>query len=211
VFTDLIEFVSGIAVSLIDRFGYAGIVIGMAIESINVPLPSEVVMPFSGALVAGGRFDYWWVVLAGTAGNVIGSIGNYYLGMRGGRPFIERHGKYLLIHPDDLARADRWFQRYGLAAVFVTRVLPVVRTFISFPAGVARVPLAPFIILTAIGSFIWSAFLTYLGMALGASYEETIRPIFRRFDLLIGALSIAGIGWYVWRHVQLVNVRNRSH
>jgi membrane protein DedA with SNARE-associated domain len=206
-FSHLIEFVSRIGIALVDRLGYAGIVLGMAIESINVPLPSEVLMPLAGALVAAGRFEFWWVVLAGAVGNVIGSVGNYYLGARGGRPFIERYGKYLLIHHDDLARADRWFQKYGLAAVFFTRLLPVVRTFISFPAGVSRVPLGPFMALTFLGSFIWSALLTYLGLRFGEHYEEVIRPIFHRFDLLIGLTLIAAIGWYVMRHIGRLKAR----
>lgn len=208
-FSDLIEFISRIGIALVDRLGYAGIVLGMTIESINIPLPSEVLMPLSGALVASGRFELWAVALAGAAGNVIGSVGNYYLGARGGRPFIERYGRYLLIHHDDLERADRWFRKYGLAAVFFTRLLPVVRTFISFPAGVARVPLGPFVALTFLGSFLWSAFLAYLGMTLGERYEEAIRPIFRQFDLVIGLALIAGVGWYVARHVGRLRAQGR--
>jgi membrane protein DedA with SNARE-associated domain len=202
-FTDVIEFLSNIAKALIEAMGYYGIVIGMAIESINIPLPSEALMTFAGALIAEGRFSFWPVVLAGAVGNVIGSVGNYYLGAYGGRPFIERYGKYFLIHHKDLEIADRWFAKYGLAAVFFTRLLPVIRTFISFPAGVSRVPMGPFIVLTFIGSLLWSAFLTYLGFELGRNYASTIRPILHKFDLVIGILLIIGVIWYVKRHIHL--------
>ena len=200
---DLIELVSRAAVTLVDRLGYTGVVLGMAIESINIPLPSEVLMPLAGALISSGRFDFWWLALAGAVGNVIGSIGNYYLGAYGGRPFIERYGRYFLIRHEDLALADRWFQKYGLAAVFFARLMPVIRTFISFPAGVSRVPLGPFIVLTFLGSLIWSAFLVYLGLTFGEHYEDVIRPIFQRFDVLIGVLLIAAVTWYVARHLGL--------
>jgi len=201
--TDLIEFLSSIAKTLIEALGYQGIVLGMAIESINIPLPSEALMTFAGALVAEGRFSFWPVVLAGAIGNVIGSIGNYYLGTYGGRPFIERYGKYFLVHQKDLEIADRWFAKYGLAAVFFTRLLPVVRTFISFPAGVSRVKIVSFILLTFIGSFLWSALLTYLGLIFGRNYATVIRPILHRFDLIIGVLLIVGVIWYVKRHIKL--------
>jgi len=202
-FTDLVEYLSHLATRLIDVLGYQGIVLGMAIESINIPLPSEALMTFAGALVAQGRFSFWLVVVAGAVGNVIGSVGNYYLGAYGGRPFIERYGKYFLIHHKDLEVADRWFAKYGLAAVFFTRLLPVIRTFISFPAGVSRVPMTPFIVLTFAGSFLWSALLTYLGFALGSNYATTIRPILHRFDLVIGILLIVAVIWYVKRHIGL--------
>lgn len=200
--TDLLTWLANIAISLIDTLGYAGIVLGMAIESINIPLPSEVLMPFAGALVAAGRFDFWLVVAAGAVGNLIGSVGNYYLGAKGGRPLIERYGKYFLIHHKDLETADRWFARYGLPTVFFTRMLPVVRTFISFPAGVARVPLGKFILYTFAGSFLWSALLTFVGFKLGENWEQ-IRDYFHQFDLVIGLLLLAGIIWYVKRHLTL--------
>lgn len=200
-FTNLIESISALATMLIDTLGYAGIVLGMAIESFNIPLPSEVLMPFAGALVAAGRFGFWWVVLAGAVGNVIGSVANYYLGAYGGRPLIERYGKYVLIRHQDLDIADRWFAKYGLAAVFFGRIVPVVRTFISFPAGVSRVPLGPFVALTFAGSFLWSAFLTYLGITFGRNYDTVIHPLFRRFDLVIGVLLVLAVAWYVERHL----------
>lgn len=208
--TDLIEWVSGLAVSLIETFGYLGIFIGMAIESINIPLPSEVLMTFSGALVAEGEFSFWPVVLLGALGNVVGSVGNYYLAAYGGRPLFEKYGKYVLVHPRDLELADRWFAKYGLATVFFTRMLPVVRTFISFPAGLSRVPMVPFVVLTFLGSFIWSAFLTYLGFTFGENYEERIRPVFKQFDLAIGVILVLLVVWYVARHFDVRLIRRKD-
>lgn len=201
--TDLIEFLGSIAHDLIDALGYPGIVLGMAIESINIPLPSEALMTFAGALVAEGRFNFWLVVLAGAIGNVIGSVGNYYLGAWGGRPIIEKYGKYFLIHHKDLDAADRWFAKYGLHAVFFTRMLPIIRTFISFPAGVSRVPMVPFVLLTFAGSFIWSAFLTYIGYEFGRNYETVFKPYLQKFEIVIAVLLIAAIVWYVRRHLGL--------
>lgn len=202
--TDLIEFLGHLAQSIIETFGYTGVVVGMAIESINIPLPSEALMTFAGALAASGRFNFWLVVLAGAVGNVIGSVGNYYLGKHGGRPFIEKYGRYVLIHRKDLERADSWFERYGLYAVFFTRMMPIIRTFISFPAGVSRVRIVPFIVLTFIGSFLWSAFLAYLGYTFGQNYD-VIQPWLHKFDLLIGLLLLAAIIWYIRRHIKIVH------
>lgn len=199
----VIESLGSVAQGLIDTFGYPGLVFGMTLESINVPLPSEALMTFAGGGVASGQFSFWPVVLAGAVGNVIGSVGNYYLGRYGGRPLLEKYGKYILIHRKDLETADRWFAKYGLWAVFVTRILPIIRTFISFPAGVARVPIGPFIGLTFLGSLIWCTFLTYLGFEFGRNYDSTIRPYVQKFDLLIAAVLVLGIVWYVKRHLGL--------
>lgn len=197
--TDILNAIGHFVSSMIESLGYVGIVLGMAIESVNIPLPSEVIMPFSGALVAEGKFDFWLVVLAGAVGNVIGSVINYYLGAKGGRPFVDKHGHKIFMHPKDVERADRWFQRYGLWAVFLTRMLPVVRTFISFPAGMARVPMLPFIGLTFAGSFLWSALLTHVGVVLGRNYETVIKPVFHSLDAVIGLLLVAALIVYI-RH-----------
>lgn len=202
-FTQLIESVSALATTLIDTLGYAGIILGMAIESFNIPLPSEVLMTFGGALAAQGRFGFWWVVLAGAGGELIGSTANYALGKYGGRPVIERYGKYVLIRHRDLDIADRWFAKYGLAAVFFGRIVPVVRTFISFPAGVSGVPIGRFLALTFAGSFLWCTLLTYLGMKFGQNYATVIHPLFQRFDLVIGVLLVLAVAWYVERHLEI--------
>src|SRR5512138_908607 len=152
IFYDVLAVVSGFVIWIIDGLGYTGIAVAMAIESACVPLPSEVIMPFSGYLVSQGRFRLWAVALAGAVGCTIGSAVAYWVGARGGRRFILRYGRYVLISPHDVERADRWFERYGMAATFISRLLPVIRTFISLPAGIARVPFARFLCYAFLGS-----------------------------------------------------------
>src|SRR5215468_8911535 len=144
----ILEVLTAFIIATISTLGYGGIVLLMAIESACIPLPSEVIMPFSGYLVYLGRFSLWAVSLAGAVGCVVGSLVAYWLGMYGGRPLIERFGRYVLVSHRDLDLADRWFSRYGEAIVFASRLLPVVRTFIAFPAGIARMNLTRFVVYT---------------------------------------------------------------
>lgn len=193
--------VAGFIIATIAGMGYRGILLLMAIESACIPLPSEVVLPFSGYLVATGQFNLWAVALAGAVGCVLGSLIAYYAGLRGGRPLAERYGKYLLISQHDLDRADRWFEHYGEITIFVSRLLPVVRTFISFPAGVARMRLMRFVVLTFAGSFLWCLGLAWVGMKLGQHWD-TLGKYFHRFDVLIIVVAIVGAAWYVRRHLK---------
>src|SRR6476661_3025767 len=151
----IIEFLSGIIVATISTLGYSGIVLLMAIESACIPLPSEIIMPFSGYLVSTGQMNLWAVAVAGAVGCVLGSLIAYWVGMYGGRPLIERYGRYILLSRHDLDLADRWFAKYGEMIVFVSRLLPAIRTFIASPAGVARMNLTKFIIYTFAGSLPW--------------------------------------------------------
>jgi membrane protein DedA with SNARE-associated domain len=192
---------AALIIYVISRMGLPGIVLLMAIESACIPLPSEVIMPFSGYLVFLGKFSLWSVGLAGAIGCVVGSIPAYYLGMYGGRPVIEKYGKYILLSRHDLDLADRWFTRHGQATVFFARLLPVIRTFIAFPAGVARMEIKRFIAYTFAGSLPWCLGLAYVGMVMGEKWP-TLRVYFHKFDLLIGAVLIAGIVWYVRRHLR---------
>src|SRR5256885_6441362 len=144
----LIELITAFVIATISALGYAGIVLLMAIESACIPLPSEIIMPFSGYLGYVGRFNLWLVTVAGAFGCVVGSLIAYWIGMYGGRPVIEKYGRYLLISHHDLDLADRWFARFGEVIVFVSRLLPAVRTFIAFPAGVARMNLKKFVLYT---------------------------------------------------------------
>ncbi|HET6654719.1 MAG TPA: DedA family protein [Gammaproteobacteria bacterium] len=197
----IVAAVAGFIISTISAMGYRGIVLLMAIESACIPLPSEVVMPFSGYLVATGQFNVWVVALAGAVGCVLGSLVAYYAGLRGGRPLVEKYGRYVLIAPADLDRADRWFARYGDIAIFVSRLLPVVRTFISFPAGVARMRLGRFVVLTFAGSYLWCLGLAWIGMKLGEHWD-TLGVYFHRFDAVIAVLAVGGLAWYVRRHLK---------
>ncbi len=184
--------------------GYLGIVLLMAIESACIPLPSEVIMPFSGYLVYAGRFNIWLVALAGAVGCVVGSLVAYWVGMYGGRPLIEKYGRFILLSSHDLDLADRWFARYGEIIVFGSRLLPVIRTFIAFPAGVARMNLTRFVVYTFLGSFPWCLGLAYVGQLLGEQWDknETLKSWFHRFDFLIGIIGVLFIAWWIWRHVK---------
>lgn len=187
-----------------STLGYAGVVALMGIESCCIPLPSEVIMPYAGYLVTLGRFNLWLVSLAGAVGCVLGSIPAYYLGMYGGRPLIEKYGRYILMCPHDLDLADRWFARHGEITVFVARLLPVIRTFIAFPAGVNRMDMRRFVIYTFLGSYPWCLMLAYVGIKVG-QHIEVIKPWFHKFDALIGVLLLAGIILWLWRHVRPVH------
>jgi len=185
----------------ISAGGYLGIVGMMAIESACIPLPSEVIMPFSGFLVWQGRFNLWLTGLAGAVGCVIGSVAAYWVGYYGGRPLVRRYRRYLLISERDLSRADTWFERYGDSTVFFSRLLPVVRTFISLPAGIARMRFWRFVIYTFLGSFPWCLALSYFGYRLGRHWDS-LRRYFHDLDVVILAAIAAVIVWWVWRHVR---------
>jgi membrane protein DedA with SNARE-associated domain len=198
----IIEILASFIISVIASGGYGGVVLLMAIESACIPLPSEIIMPFSGYLVFRGDFDLFWVGFAGAFGCVVGSVPAYYAGLYGGRPLIEKYGKYVLVSRHDLDIADRWFARYGDWAIFFSRLLPVVRTFISFPAGVARMNVPRFIIYTFVGSFPWCLGLAYIGMKLGENWD-TLGVYFHKFDLVIGILIAGGVLYYLWRHLRV--------
>lgn len=173
----------------------------MAIESAGIPLPSEVIMPFSGYLVYAGRFQLWAVGLVGALGCNLGSLVAYYVGYYGGRPLVERYGRYVLISKHDLEWADRWCFRYGHAAVFFSRLLPVIRTFIALPAGVMRLEFWRFHLYTFLGSLPWCLALAFAGMKLGEHWDS-LRGYFHKFDFLIAIVLLAGLAWFVWSHVK---------
>lgn len=192
----ILEFLARFIIAVISRSGYLGIVLLMGIESACIPLPSEVIMPFSGYLVSAGRFRLAWVAVAGAVGCNLGSLVAYWVGAWGGRPLAERYGRYVLVTRQDLEMADRWFARYGDWAVFFSRLLPVVRTFIALPAGIARMNFLRFNIYTFLGSLPWCWVLAYAGMRLGERWA-TLRTYFHRFDALLGVLLLLGAVWFV--------------
>jgi len=199
----IIVFISGVIVTIISTLGYGGIVLLMAIESACIPLPSEIIMPFAGYLVSIGQLNLWLVALAGAVGCVLGSLVAYWVGMYGGRPLIEKYGRYILISRHDLDLADRWFSRHGEIIIFTSRLLPAIRTFIAFPAGVARMNLARFVIYTFAGSLPWCLGLAYVGKILGERWnkDETLKTLFHRFDFVIGIIVVVLAVWWVWRHI----------
>ena len=193
--------VSHFIVNTISSLGYGGTALLMAVGAFNIPLPSEVIMPFSGYLVSTGRFTLIGVTLAATAGWMIGAIASYYLGVYGGRPLFLRYGKYILISHRDLERTEKLFVRYGVVTVFIGQLLPVVRNFISIVSGITKVKIGRFLAFTLIGSFLWSLLLACIGMKLGENWEG-LRSYFQRFDTVIGVLIILGIGYWIYRHVR---------
>jgi len=199
VFRQILVLLSTVVIWIINSLGYTGIVVAMAIESACIPLPSEVIMPFSGYLVSQGRFSLWGVSLAGALGCTLGSAVAYTAGAYGGRPFIMKYGRYFLISSHELDLADRWFARYGMAATFISRLLPVIRTFISLPAGIARVPVIPFLALAFLGSLPWSWALAYIGMLLGEHWDR-VGGVLHSLDVVIVLALVAGVAWFLWRH-----------
>ncbi len=194
----LLVLLSQFVIWVISSLGYGGIVAAMAIESACIPLPSEVIMPFSGYLVSQGRFTLWGVSLAGALGCTLGSALAYAVGAYGGRPFILKYGRYVLITAHEVERADRWFARYGMAATFLSRLLPVIRTFISLPAGIARVPFFRFLLYAFLGSLPWSGVLAYVGMLLGEHWDR-VGDVLHSLDVLVVAGLLLGVAWFLWR------------
>jgi membrane protein DedA with SNARE-associated domain len=205
----LISAVSALIIGAISALGYGGVFLMMAIESACVPLPSEVTMPFSGYLVATGRFGLNAVAITGAFGCLAGSYLAYWVGAKGGRRFLERYGRWVLIAPHELEIADRFFGRWGSHAVFTARLLPVVRTFIAFPAGVARMRLLPFTIYTLAGSYIWCFGLAYAGMKLGQHWTA-LAPWFHRFDGAIAIAAAAGAAALLYNRLKSVAATARA-
>src|SRR2546423_15668744 len=198
------EVLSDFIVGTISALDCPGVGLLMAIESACIPLPSEIIMPFSGYLVYTGRFSLWAVSVAGAIGCVVGSLVAYWVGMYGGRPVIEKYGRYVLLSHHDLELAERWFARRGELIVFASRLLPVIRTFIAFPAGVAKMNLTRFIVYTFLGSLPWCLGLAYAGQKLGEQWDknDALKTWFHRFDFVIGILIIIAAAWWVWRHLK---------
>lgn len=191
----VIQLVAGWVKDQICALGYPGVIAMMAIESACIPLPSEIIMPFSGFLVYEGVFNLHLASLSGALGCAVGSAVAYYAGAYGGRPFLEKYGRYVLIRKSDMDRADRWFERYGEPIVFISRLLPVVRTFISFPAGVSRMHFGRFLVYSFVGSVPWCYFLTYVGKVLGENWQS-IRSYFHGADIVI--IAVLGLGFAIW-------------
>lgn len=198
----IIETLSVFIISVISTTGYAGILLLMAIESACIPLPSEVIMPFSGYLVYTGRFNLFWVATVGALGCNLGSLLAYYVGYYGGRPLVERYGSYIFLSEKELQWADRFFEKRGDWAVLICRLLPVVRTFIALPAGIARMRQVRFHMFTFIGSWPWCFMLAWVGMHLGERWETDprLKQWFHRFDALIMGVILIGVTWFVWTH-----------
>jgi membrane protein DedA with SNARE-associated domain len=189
-------------VAFIAAGGYSGVVLLMAIQSACIPIPSEIIMPFAGYALAHSQATLILLTTLASLGCNLGSIPAYWVGARGGRPMVERFGKYVLLSRRDLDLAEKFFAHYGAITVLLGRMLPIVRTFIAFPAGIAKMNQVRFHVYTFIGSWPWCYVLAYVGMKLGARFQTDPRfkEIFHRFHLSVEAVILAGIVWFVWTH-----------
>lgn len=189
---------------VITAMGPLGISLLMAIESCNIPLPSEAILPFAGYMVSKGIFNFHVAAWAGAFGCVIGSIPSYYIGYFGGRSFIEKYGKYILVSKKDLEDADKWVEKYGDWAFFICRMLPVIRTFISLPAGILKAKKRTFFTFTFLGSLIWSYFLVYVGVKMGQNLEA-FKHLWHKFDIAIVAVCVVLGVAYLYKHFKHLN------
>src|ERR671914_2513339 len=202
----MLEWLEHIVTDYLGAYGYQAVLVLMILESACIPIPSEVTMVFGGFLASRGDLDFFWVAMTGTMANVIGSWLAYAVGAWGGRPLIERWGRYVFLRKHELDRAHEWFERRGELAVFVSRLLPVVRTFISLPAGVARMPFGKFTLYTFLGCLPWTFALTWAGYVLGNNWETFLR-YGRPISYAIVALCVALVGWWVWRRLRARRAR----
>lgn len=184
-------------VELISGLGYGGVFIAMAIESACIPLPSEIILPFTGYMVSQGYFEFWPTTIAATAGNLFGGVVAYYVGVFGGRPFVKRYGHYFLISEKELRWTEGLFQRYGELTVLIGRMLPVVRTFISLPAGIAKMNVVKMSLYTVLGALPWCILFIKIGEELGENWQS-LKPLFHRLDLIIGVLILLGLAVFLW-------------
>jgi len=185
-------------VYLISSLGYAGVFFAMAIESACIPLPSEIILPFTGFMVFSGHFGFWQATIAATLGNLFGALVAYYVGVWGGRPFLKRYGRYFFINERELAWTEHLFERHGEATVFVGRMLPVVRTFISLPAGIARMNPLKMSTYTVIGAFLWCTLLIYVGQKLGENWDS-LKHYFHRADIVVGGAIVLVVIYVLWK------------
>lgn len=202
----IISVLAAFIIGTISILGYSGVALMMAIESMCIPLPSEIIMPFSGFLVSQGRFTLLGITLAGVIGSLVGSIIAYWVGWWLEKDYLLKYGKYIFITHHDLEAAEKFFGRYGDAAIFFSRMLPVVRTFISLPAGISRMNFKKFVSYTFLGSIPWCLALGYAGKKLGDNWS-TLSVYFHEFDAVIGVLIVIGVVWFLERHFGMIRKR----
>ena len=197
--TNIIAQLGDFTLKIIDKAGYAGVFVLSVLENVGLPIPSEIVVPFSGFLVSIGKFNFWFVIIASTVGNLIGSVVLYFIGRSGGRWILEKYGKYLLIHSHEIKKGDAWFRRYGGKTVFWGRLVPVIRSLISLPAGVYKMSFGKFCGLTLFGSLIWNLTLAYIGVKTGENWS-LLHNYFRKLDLVTVLLIVVLVIWYLLKH-----------
>ena len=201
----MVEFLgelTNFAINLVSNLGYPGIVLAMAAENIFPPIPSEAIMPMAGYLTTTGRFNFWLTILTGVLGSLIGAIVLYYIGVWAGnfafRSFLDRYGRFFMTTSKDLEAAEKWFEKHGEKSVLFCRMIPIVRSIISIPAGFVKMPLKKFMTFTIIGTAVWTTFLTVVGVVLGENWEK-IGPVFKKFDLVVIGLVMISVGYYFFK------------
>lgn len=199
--SDILAQVANFVINIISDSGYFGISFLMTLESACIPIPSEIIMPFAGYLVAVKKLSLIWVIIWGAIGNLTGSIIAYWVGVSGGRSFILRYGKYILLKQEELDKAQRFFDKYGSFSIFFSRLLPIIRTFISLPAGIAKMAFWRFSLYTIIGSLFWSTLLTCIGLFLGENWKS-VETYFQRFDWAILILLVVSILFFVYKKIK---------
>ena len=203
----MLEFLAHYIIKLIETTSYAGIFVLMTLESALIPIPSEVTMPFSGFLASKGNLSLAAVIIVGTIANLVGSYIAYYIGYFIEETFllrlIKKYGKFILISEDDYQKANKWFEKYGDKIIFISRLLPGIRTVISLPAGVFRMDIKKFTLYTVLGCLIWSAFLAYVGYALGENWRA-LEGYFRKFEVVIVIVLMAAVLWYLEKHLKIL-------
>ena len=204
----IVETITTFTIHIIRQFGYYGVFIGMTIESVGIPLPSEVIMPFAGYVAWTGRLTLVGATLAGTFGCLAGSLIAYAVGLYGGRPLLEHYGKYLLMRKKDMDRAHEWFERHGELAVFASRMLPFVRAFISYPAGIAEMDIKKFSVYSFLGSLVWCFMLTYVGFILGRNWHA-VEGTFRYLDIAVVFVAMGMLAYAIY-HREKIMSRLRS-
>jgi membrane protein DedA with SNARE-associated domain len=199
----IIAFVFEFVTQVINAGGYAGIIALITCNSCGIPIPSEIIMPFSGYLVYLGRFNLFLVAAAGAVGCNVGSAIAYWIGAKGGRPLVERYGNWVLMSQHDLDLMARFFEKYGSIAILLGRMMPIVQTFVAFPAGIAKMPRLRFHIYTSLGSLVWYFCLSWAGMKLGEAWHTDPRfeQAFHRFHVAVELAVIAAMAWFLWTHL----------
>jgi len=197
----ILSSLTNLIIHIISSLGYAGVGFLMALQTVAIPIPSEVILPFAGYLASLGRFNIYVIALVGGLGSCVGSLVAYYIGYKGGRPLVEKYGSYILISKNDLDLAEKFFAHSGRLAVFIGQLLPVVRSFIGFVAGVSEEDIKKFLLSVFLGSFAWSLGLAYIGQKLGQNWDS-LHSRFQNLDLVVVILIIAGLAFWVYRHLK---------
>jgi membrane protein DedA with SNARE-associated domain len=197
----LLELLAVFAIDVISKIGYLGVFFLMVMESMVIPIPSELVLPFAGFLISRGDFSFVWVMIVSSLGSITGSLISYYMGRYGGNAFVIRYGKYVLLDVEDLKKTERWFEKRGEYTIFISRFIPVVRHLISIPAGIGKMDLKRFCLYTVVGASMWNFILIYAGYLLGEHWDR-IKHYSEPVSLTVAAALVIGFIWFVYRHLR---------